>query len=201
MLVRTIDELQFAWELKKQMKKPFSIVGDSSLYVMNPYGALLLREYVEEYTLPLELNYQELRSLSDTLTKYDRPQSMVVYGWIPMLISANCIRKTSGHCDHKECMSKAQALEDRYQKKFPVYNNCEHCYNVIYNSVPLSLHTKWKQLKKMNAAFLRLDFVYESGKECERIYQYYLAKRLGMEPKQCPVAEEYTTGHFTRGIL
>ena len=201
MLVRTIDELQFAWELKKQMKQPFSIVGDSSLYVMNPYSALLLREYVEEYTLPLELNYQELRSLSDTLTKYDRPQSIVVYGWIPMLISANCIRKTSGHCDHKEYLSKAQALEDRYQKKFPVYNNCEHCYNVIYNSVPLSLHTKWKQLKKMNAAFLRLDFVYESGKECERIYQYYLAKRLGMEPEQCPVAEEYTTGHFTRGIL
>ena len=201
LLVHTVDELQYALQLKRRKTSAFSIVADSSLYVMNPYAAKFLQNYVDEYTLPTELNYQELRSLSETLTSYDRPQTMVAYGWIPMLISANCIRKTTGECNHTSCLSRKQALEDRYQKKFPVYNNCEHCYNVIYNSVPLSLHAKWKQLKKMNTSFLRLDFVYEEGKECERIYQYFLAKTMGMDTEQCPIAEEYTTGHFTRGIL
>lgn len=199
-LVHTVDQLQYALDLKKKIDRPFEIVADSSLYVMNPYAAAFLQDYVDECTLPVELNYQELRSLSERLKDYHCPQTMVVYGWIPMLISANCIRKTAGKCDHTGCLSKEQALEDRYQKKFPVYNNCEHCYNVIYNSVPLSLHTKWKQLQKMHASFLRLDFVYEDGQQCKQIIQYYQDKVKGLEPQYCPVREEYTTGHFTRGI-
>ena len=201
MLVRTVDELQYALQVKKEKKDAFIIVGDSSLYVMNPYAAKFLKDYVDEFTLPMELNYQELRSLSETLTQFGRPHTLIIYGWIPMLISANCIRKTEGACNHVTCLSKKQALEDRYQKKFPVYNNCEHCYNVIYNSVPLSLHNKWKQIKKMNASFLRLDFVYEDGEECRRIYRFFYEKTKGLEPEQCPVAGEYTTAHFTRGIL
>ena len=201
MLVRNVDELQYALQVKRNKKEGFYIIGDSSLYMMNPYAARFLKDYTNEFTLPMELNYQELRSLSETLSQFGIPQSLTIYGWIPMLISANCIRKTEGLCNHVTCLSKTQALEDRYQKKFPVYNNCEHCYNVIYNSVPLSLHNKWKQIKKMNASFLRLDFVYEKEEECRQIYQYFYDKTKGFEPEYCPVSGEYTTGHFTRGIL
>ena len=63
--------------------------------------------------------------------------------------------------------------------------------NIIYNSVPLSLHgelQKWK-----DEANLILCFTIEDGQQTYSVLDYY------MQGKQLPF-QEYTTGHEKRGV-
>lgn len=196
-LLHTVDQIPYALALKKE--RNLCLAADASLYVWNHLAYRFLSDYADEITLPYELNYGECRELIDCLAKEGAVVTQVVYGTIPMLISANCVVNTMEGCRKESCLSKKQYLEDRYRKQFPVYNNCQHCYNVIYNSVPLSLHNKWKQVSKMKVAAYRIDFVYEDAKKCREIVDSYRQK---MEGKQVtfPLSEgQYTTGHFSRG--
>ncbi len=122
----------------------------------------------------------------------------VVYGRVPMMITANCIRKTSGHCDKNKKGRQAQTeesfcfLTDRMGKEFPVMTNCRHCYNVIYNSVPLSLH---KQVFSKEGKY-RLDFTTESAKETKEIITYFC--NIYQKKEGNPPYKDYTTGHEKR---
>ncbi|MCM1100434.1 MAG: U32 family peptidase [Clostridium sp.] len=114
----------------------------------------------------------------------------VVYGRIPLMVTANCIFKTAGHCDRAG--EDIGYLMDRYGKKFPVLKNCRHCMNIVYNSLPLSLHgelSKWRDMVDF-----RLDLTVEDGPETARILQYFISGARGELPY-----EEYTTGHEKRG--
>ena len=118
----------------------------------------------------------------------------VVYGRLPMMVTANCVRKTNGGCiAGKKGESKPLILTDRYGKEFPVAVNCRQCYNTIYNSLPLSLH----KLAEKRKGKYRLDFTIEDEKETERIITFFCRcyKQDGGEPPY----EEYTTGHSKRG--
>ena len=81
-------------------------------------------------TTPLELNERELGVLG--VEGCELP----VYGYLPVMISAQCVKKTSSGCDGKPGVT---VLTDRYKKKFKVENCCQFCYNIIYNSDPLFL--------------------------------------------------------------
>ena len=121
----------------------------------------------------------------------------VVYGRFPMIVTANCIGKTSGDCSKGRSVQTSKqpiSLVDRYGKEFPVALNCRHCYNVIYNSVPLSLH---RLVEKENGKY-RLDFTIEDGKETKRITEFFC--RCYMQMGEEPPYLEYTTGHSKRGV-
>lgn len=110
----------------------------------------------------------------------------VIYGRIPMMVTANCVQKTTDRCQPQE-NPKALDLIDRYHKRFPVQRNCTHCFNVIYNSVPLSLH---KELCKWSGLVTgRLDFTTENETETLEVLEYFAGTR-----KELPYGE-YTTGH------
>ena len=113
----------------------------------------------------------EVKKLKDYNGEY------VVYGRTPMMITANCVRKTMGVCN-KSNDSFAQSLQDRYKKELPVYANCIHCYNEIYNAVPMSLHKEIKQLKKHGFSVFRLDFTNENGKQTNAILSYFYNKQF-----------------------
>jgi len=89
-------------------------------------------------------------------------------------------------------------LTDRYRKEFPVYTNCSCCYNVIYNSVPLSLHKLFEEKKILgNLDACRIDFTTESGREADEVISYF----IGLEDNYMePFYTEYTTGHLKRGV-
>ena len=64
--------------------------------------------------------------------------------------------------------------------------------NILYNSVPLSLHKDlggWR-----GTADIRLDFTIESGAETIRVLEAFLK---GGDPPY----HEYTTGHERRGVV
>lgn len=217
-LVRNLEEIQFMKEWKKESESLFGtslehsekrtenevlgkhIVSDAGLYIWNKEAWSSLKEICGEAYLPYELNGHEIKELSPAEQSF----SMVVYGRIPMMVSANCVAKTTGQCYMENFQSQARFwnLTDRYEKDFPVLLNCRHCYNVIYNSLPLSLHQHVDSMKQMGISALRLDFTSESGKEAEKIITFWQGLLAGQSGTAAsPPYEEYTNGHWKRGVV
>lgn len=189
-LVRNLEAAAYLSGLfgKESEKK---IVTDAGLYGMNREALSFLSSYADEATLPYELNAGECRRLSTAARSLSLPLSLIAYSRIPMMITANCIRQTDGRCILKNPSDRETPvyLSDRKQARLPVCTNCKHCYNIIYNSIPYSLHRKEKDIARIAPAALRYDFVMETPKEMDAI----------LTGEVFPF-KEYTTGHFQRGV-
>ena len=113
------------------------------------------------------------------------------------MFSANCAKKTLASCNPKS--SEPVHLTDRYRNDFPVVQNCTHCYNVLYNTVPMSLHNQFDRLYAEQYGVYRLDFTLEDEKETARILEYYEQIYSGEKNMEFPCAD-YTNGHYKRGV-
>lgn len=188
-LIRNLESYQFFRE--KNISK--EIVLDANFYVWNRETLLFWENKAQEFYLPLECNRYEWKELLDKFPKRKIQASAVVYGRLPMMVTANCIKKTMGKCSHLPGMS---TLKDRYGKQFPVYTDCLCCYNILYNSVPLSLHKLFSE-KTHLADHFRLDFTTEEKQEALQIIRYFSDI---LERYREPFYKEYTTGHYKRGV-
>lgn len=167
------------------------IVVDYSLYQFNQYAKTFWNEHqVENMTAPLELNYRELKELGLENSE------LVVYGYFPMMISAQCVKNTTEGCKKKKGML---TLKDRYNKKFVVKNQCDYCYNIIYNTAPVVLTDQKMEIIELSPKAIRLHFTMENGQMMKRILDLYDEVFFGdgqaLEPDF-----EFTRGHFKRGI-
>lgn len=178
-----------------------AIYADAGFYIWNRESvrAFLPDSGVDEtlcvrldgFCMPYELKNAEQRKLYGAVSRQLRVEK-IVYGRIPLMLTANCVVNTLYGCKPGEG-SRLCYLTDRYKKKFPVLRNCIHCMNVIYNSLPLSLHG---ELKKWNdKTEFRVDFTIEDEQETRQILQYFLSGAKGEPPFL-----EYTTGHEKRGV-
>ncbi|GFI03323.1 putative protease YdcP [Lachnospiraceae bacterium] len=188
-LIRNLESFSFFDQKKRSVK----MVIDTGLYVWNRESLKFWEGRAAESYLPLECNMHEWRELLETCPDRKMQISAVVYGRFPMMITANCIRKTMGSCRHVPGWG---TIKDRYGKQFPVYMDCLCCYNVLYNSVPLSLHKVFTE-KNFPAECVRLDFTTEESEETLQIIHYFGdIFRTYREPSY----KEYTTGHYKRGV-
>ena len=120
----------------------------------------------------------------------------IIYGYIPLMVTANCIYKTNAVCQvSKQDEAHRAGLKDRYGKMFTAITNCKHCYNIIYNSVPLSLHKKYK---KSFPGLYRIQFSIENNHEMKSVLDYYLNWIQDIQ-SEFPV-KEYTTAHENRQV-
>lgn len=163
---------------------------DAGLYCFNRETAEFYNSFADSICLPYELNYREKKQLMSLTGEASYEQ--VVYGRIPMMVTANCVAKTAGRCSRKE---KRFFLTDRYKHKFPVQTVCDYCYNIIWNCLPLSLH---KNLSDYQGCLKRLQFTTESGTETGRLLDYFLGNE-GDFGIPFPL-KEYTAGHEKRGV-
>lgn len=189
-LVRNIEGLAF---LQKNDYEG-SVITDYSLYNWNQSALHFMNQYRDGFTYPLELSVHENRDLLDQSGEY------VIYGRIPMMITANCIRKTMDKCNGNE-NSFSQSLQDRYKKELPVYTNCVHCYNEIFNAVPMSLHKELKQLLRYGFHTFRLEFINEDAQTTFNIMDYFANKIVCPDHKDSFPLAEYTQGHFKEGAV
>ena len=114
------------------------------------------------------------------------------------MVSAQCVHKNMEGCDRKRQLSY---LKDRYGKEFPVKNNCRECYNIIYNSSPLSLLHQKKEILPMEFLGYRLNFTIEKEKEVARILDLYEQMWVeGRKKEEISYLSDYTNGHFKRGV-
>ncbi len=185
-MIRNIEELEWIQEIGYTGE----IYSDYTIYAWNQAALDSLENHLEGITLPLELNKRELDFLSPAGST-----CFVLYGYIPLMYSANCIRNTLDRCikDAKSANNRYH-LTDRYHNHITVVQNCIHCYNILYNTVPLSLHGQLERIQKKNYPILRLDFSVENSVQTRAVIEYYLNSC-----KEFPF-QEFTNGHYKRGV-
>lgn len=169
------------------------LMADAGIYNWNEETQLFWNKQGVSITAPYELNHHELNTLKST------PKEMVVYGNIPLMITANCIRKTNDGCKKEKHLERI-SLKDRYRKSFEVYQNCEHCYNVIVNSLPLSLHNHMDRIRELNIPQVRLFFTGEDAKNVKSVIDFFSIIVGDNSNLPNPPYKEYTNGHFKRGV-
>ena len=172
------------------------IIADGSLYQWNTAARDLLLRQCDLLSLGWELSSRDMIPL---LEGAGGRQLLSVYGRVPMMITAGCVRKTAGMCSHKE--QAFFSITDRMGKSIPVRCVCGHCYNVIYNSLPLSLHSfvRKKDPVAMGAAGWICSFTTESGAETEEILRWYASGGASGDAQS--VFGEFTTGHYRKSAL
>lgn len=188
-LVRNLEALSFLQE------KAYggAIYTDAGLYLWNHYAIECIGNMIKGFCMPLELTATEKRKLLMYASRYSVEQ--IVYGRLPMMITANCVARSTSGCRKKSSRENTVLyLKDRMRKEFPVQLNCRNCMNIIYNSVPLSLHGERERLAK--SSLLRLDFTVETERETRKILDFFETGRKG----DAAPYTEYTTGHEKRGV-
>ena len=189
-LVRNMEELQWLQECNYSGV----VVTDFTIYRWNRSALDYLKNVSEEYTYPIELSMGEVCDLQE------RDGCYVVYGRVPMMVSANCTKKTMQNCTKNENRF-AISIRDRYNKVLPIYCNCIHCYNEVYNAVPTSNHKDLKRLIKNGFHVFRLDFTNEDKQTVVDIIKYYEQEFSGNKNEMSFPITEYTTGHFKEGAM
>ena len=189
LVIRAWEEL----ELVREWKISIPLVMDYGIYTMNHRAEDFVREMAPElpmrFTLPVELNSRELEA------RGSRERELLVYGSVPVMVTAQCIRKTVEGCS--KCPEYLY-LRDRKKKVFPVRNQCRFCCNTIYNSSPLSLLKDKKQIDRLQPEVLRLAFTLESAAQTGEVLDAYVKTFLYQEPVE--LEGEFTRGHFKRGV-
>ena len=161
------------------------IMTDYNLYEYNQESRKFWKEKgVFEFTAPVELTERELQDLRV------KDGEVIVYGYLPMMISAGCIQKTTRGCLKK---SGQTTITDRYRNPFVVKNECDYCYNILYNYVPLYLGDRMEEVYQIGPGRIRLMFTTERQQEVRQILSAYF------EGKELPEGT-YTRGHWKRGI-
>lgn len=199
-VIKNFEELAFCRNVLKTTKE---LRLDYNMYVMNEEAIRFYEELgISRYTASIELNYQELKLMP--LNNFD----MVVYGYLPLMVSAQCVRKNTSECRLSEGKERAYdiksakplVLKDRVQMKLMVRTNCQYCYNSIYNSQCISLLGNAAEVEELNLRGIRLDFTTETKEETKRVLSDFTKvfyKHASIEYDNA----KYSKGHFKRGIL
>ena len=186
-LIRNLEEYHFL----KTYEYKGNIITDAGIYIWNHESLHFWEDKVHTVTCPIELNKREWQLL---FQKSNIEKN--IYGRLPMMITANCVSKTTGKC-LKGTGTSISYLTDRYKKKIPVIIQCNYCMNVVLNSIPLSLHSK-DCLKWYDTVIKRISFTTEEPDEVKEILSFFSDIQKGIDVQ--PPFKEYTAGHEKRGV-
>lgn len=179
-----------SFALLDRLKLADRTVLDSSVYTWNNRSVRFWEEQsVLRTTVPAELNAREIAG------RKNQRSELVVYGYLPLMISAQCVRKNTDRCTAR---GDRLSLKDRYGKKFTVQCCCDLCYNVIYNSLPYGLYREAGQAKASGCGAFRLNFTVEDARGAQRIAEAFVRRYLHGGEEDFP--EELTKGHYKRGV-
>ena len=162
---------------------------DHGMYTFNSMASQMMDKYgASRKTIPVELNSREIAERGGC-------GEMIVYGYLPMMVSAQCIRKTTEGCTGNP---ELLFLKDRKGKEMPVRNQCRFCYNTIYNESPLSLLGMADEVDRFAPSSLRLNFTIEDKMETEKVLTAYYEEFI--EGRKAAPLANFTRGHFKRGV-
>ena len=202
-LIRAAEELVFLQEfgIKEYVYRESSlnilkgkkIILNYNMYVMNEEAKQYYKERgITNFTAPVELNAKEWEMLGL------QDMEVVVYGRLPLMVSAQCIRKNIAQCKLVGNQTeKSFTLTDRMGKEYQTRQSCVPCYNTIYNPECLSLLSELKNIVQMGAETIRLDFTFETKDEVQAV----LKEAVGVLYNGADATKTgYTKGHYKRGV-
>lgn len=177
-------------ELLKENGYSGKLAPDYNLYSWNREAEEFWQEQGAMFcTLPVELNEKELRQ------RGCEGDELVVYGYLPLMASAQCFLKNTGGCTKARCLL---FLKDRMGKRFPVKNDCAACCNMVYNCLPMELASCDKEIRSLHPASVRVSLTIEDKDGAEKAVRHYAGIFCHNQTGTC-FHKEYTKGHFKRG--
>ena len=194
-LVRNLESYGM---LREQGFEKYTVL-DATMYTWNNEAVDFWdKQGILKNTVPLELKEAEMRH------RNNQHSELIVYGYIPLMQSAQCVRRNIAACDMRE---GSMTLKDRYDKEFTAVCVChpwktktteerEYCYNIIYNSLPYGLLGEAKKVLALGMQSLRISLTMESSEETERILDEFLGVYYH---NRIPAERNFTKGHFKRG--
>ena len=186
-LIRNIEQ----YFLLKNNNLVKQYVLDYNVYTENKYSKnYYLQDDNVIVTNPSELNYSELR--------YRRcaREEIIVYGNMPVMISANCALNTVDGCKKE---NKTYQIKDRLGNVFNTQCVCDYCYNVMYNCKPLSLFKYKDKIKNLNPDYVRVILNFEKGNDIDIVLEN--AKKTFIEGVDVVEDSKTTRTHFNKGVI
>ena len=177
------------------------IISAPSLYIWNREARDLLVRMTSACVTDLELSFKELEALwpADLSGRLIVP----VYQRAPLMITAGCVRKTALKCASSGKGYGFYYLKDRMNGMFPVLYTCGSggslCQNIVFNSVPTSLHNIVSWRPCADAASWMISFTDETADQAAGIIRYYRSlSENGSAAGKIPVSG-FTYGHARKG--
>lgn len=188
-----------------KIKTDKPIITDYSLNIINRAAIKEIRNIFNcsIVTISPELNTRELTQIADNNCE------VFVYGRLPLMTTHQCpiglYEGEKGSSKYCKCRAKeaVYSLIDRTQTKFPVIRDCNECVAFILNSAPIYILNKAKEVMKIGAGFMRMEFTVENYAETLAIAKEHInviEKRNGLSDIK-KFTGETTGGHFNRGVL
>lgn len=211
-MVRNFDELAMIKKYFLDIISEKRVETDYMPYTLNSFA---FNSDAYRITLSTEADINELKQITGSINKKmfqtdkrEFPEtSLIVYGYQPSMISAQCVFKNiSGKCGKgtisDPTMSSSQELAasgqnnilTSHDRTFRTRQQCGFCTNIIYNSVCLNNLDMAHELLGIGIDCFRIDLTFETAKETEQILkpifndEYF--RTMSME-----------NGSFTRGHL
>ncbi|MDE7298100.1 MAG: hypothetical protein K2N94_04635, partial [Lachnospiraceae bacterium] len=186
-LLRNYEELWLFGTAWREAVAERQLVTDAMLYTMNGEAKRFFAGAgAERFTVPYELDMRELAQLGV------RDMELTVYGRIPLMTSAQCVRANTAQClrSGEHGKNAGLLLIDKKCREMPFLTFCRFCYSTIYSSECLWLADCEEELAWLAPCGLRYDFTTESGGQVAEILS-----RGAVRPDGA-----YTRGHFFRGV-
>lgn len=173
----------------QNLSDEFCLISGPSLYTFNRMATEFLHKTFSASIVSYELSEKEICDIADD------NMILPVYGKTPLMVTKNCLRRTSKGC--KSANNFYGLLNDRTNTDFYVKTVCDYCYNVIYNSVPTSLH---KEVYKGGTNIRRYAYFFttETGTEVNSILKFF--SQIGKDKNALPPYNKYTTNYYKNGV-
>ncbi|MBR4574659.1 MAG: U32 family peptidase [Lachnospiraceae bacterium] len=168
------------------------IIGDQFLYAFNRQAHDVLASYGVTTTVPVELNEWELKH------RNIKGEDLIVYGRIPLMVSANCVYNSKYGCDRTK--GHSMYLSDRKSMKPYVHCICDECTNIIYNSTRTCITDEESLIRSLYPSSLCFIFTDESRKETSDLLKRYSDTRHDGGYTGSVLIDDHTRGHLKRGV-
>ena len=194
-LIPSWDGLAFL----REQDLPGKRLADAGFYTWNRAAKeLLLGLGIDRFTCPAELTERELPDLSAN----GAAPEMIVAGRLPMMLSAQCVRRTRGRCLREAGeapdgrLAPPEPLRDRTGAVMPVRTLCRFCMNIIYNAHPL-----WLADLPLPGVVKRISLTDETPAQARAILDRLSRCARGEDPQPAPPEGlVFTRGHLRRGV-
>jgi putative protease len=194
-LIRSIDQYKLLCNMGKEicLDYSFNIFNNSAINFWD-------KDNINSIALSSELNNKEINMLNN------KKSECLVYGYLPLMTSTQCIYKNTTSKCYNDKKYHELMLEDRKKIKFVVNTNCKLCQNTIYNSQPLILMDKYRELNCSGVSKFRVEFLNETSEDIGIIMDNAMKmksyKDILIDDIINKIETKYfTRGHYTRGIM
>lgn len=190
-LLRNYEEVYLIKKYNKELQDK-ELILDGNLYVFNQRAKEYWTKHdITRTTAPYELNDSELKKMGL------KGQEMIVYGHIPLMVSAQCLVKNCKECNRKP---DTYQLQDKKGKIYLVKNICRYCYNLIYDQIPISLHSYSEEILRMRPSAVRINFLDETPKEINSILHAFQCMFEKNKKEITEIEWDFTCGHYKKGV-